>query len=163
MYYDVKVTALIRQTLPDLSSSDMPVELRSLFPPPSAYNETRIVSEGRLTSVADRATLSFSDGDDRGYEISFVRPESGLITLRRYDPGSRNPFTVVLEENVRHRCIKPGKNGDKLELITVTERIDNQLMKKGKMFFRFSVEICGVRAERAEFNVEITHTDADEE
>ena len=154
MHYNVIVTAEIEQNVTKPSGDAIAQQILSTI----LGSSTKIISEGTLSSSKDgRITLKFKSTNDRDNEISFSKSEPDLISFRRGETSFQEPVIVFLEEGKRHRCINKGAGGERIEFTTGTERLENKLLKSGKMTISYFIEVCGVRVESTEIKISVIH------
>ncbi len=154
MHYDVIVTADIRQQHANHAPTDMPSEIKNLFRE-LLKSSTRITSEGTLRSRKNgRIELSYKD-EGHQITISFMKSEPSLIALTRGETLFENAVTIYLEEGQRHRSISYDMRGERIEITVVAQKVDNRLLKSGKLILNYSVYVCGVCAEINEINISI--------
>lgn len=155
MHYNVIVTADIRLQHVNPSQSGMPTEIKNLFRE-LLNSSTRITSEGVLRSRKNgRIELSYKSDDGRETIISFLKTEPSLIALTRGESLFENAVTIYLEEGQRHRSVSYDLRGERIEVTVAAERVDNRLLKSGKLVLSYSVYVCGVCAETNEMNISI--------
>ena len=87
--------------------------------------------------------------------ISFSKSEPSLIAVTRGETLFENAMTVYLEEGVRHRSVSYDIRGERIEVTVVAGKVDNRLLKSGKLNLEYSVYVCGVCAESTEMNISI--------
>ena len=154
MHYDVIVTAEIKQDVFKPNENGIAERLLSTI----FGSSTKVTSEGTLSSGNDgRITLKFTSTNGRENEISFSKTDPELISFRRGETEFQDPVTVFLEEGKRHRCVSRGAGGERVEFTTRTERIENRLLKSGKMVLEYSIEVCGVRVEYTNIKISVVH------
>lgn len=154
MHYNVIVTAEIKQDLADPTSQSVERRLLTAI----FGSKTKIISEGTLSSSRDgRINLSFKSENGRKDLISFSKAEPELIALCRGDNVFHNPVTLFLEEGKRHRCVCKGKNGEHIEFTVKTFKVDNRLLKSGKLNLDYSIDVCGVRVETSQMTITVVH------
>ena len=154
MHYDVIVSAEIKQDVFKPNANGIAERLLSTI----FGSSTKITSEGTLSSCKNgRITLKFTSTNGRENKISFSRSEPELISFRRGETEFQDPVTVFLEEGKRHRCISKGAGGERVEFTTRTERLENRLLKSGKMLLEYSIEVCGVRVEYTNIRISVVH------
>lgn len=157
MHYNVIVTAEIRQALANPASFDMPQGVKDLLSDLLA-SKVKVISEGTLRSSKDgRITLTFRSANRRENTISFSKSEPGLIALCRGENLFQDAVTVFLEEGKRHRCVGTGKDGEHVEFTVRTSKVDNRLLKSGKLNLEYSIDVCGVCAESSQMNITVVH------
>ena len=155
MHYDVIVTADIRQQHANPAPVEMPSEIKNLFRE-LLSTSTRMTSEGTLRSRKNgRIELIYRDEGGREMTISFMKSEPTLIALTRGETLFENATTVYLEEGQRHRSISYDLRGERIEVTVVATKVDNRLLKSGKLNLEYSVYVCGVCAEVTEMNIVI--------
>lgn len=157
MHYNVIVTAEIKQLLANPASFDMPQGVKNLLSDLLA-SKVKVVSEGTLRSSKDgRITLTFNSANGHENTISFSKAEPNLIALCRGEKLFQDAVTIFLEEGKRHRCISSGKDGEHVEFTVRTSKVDNRLLKSGKLNLEYSIDVCGVRAESSQMNITVVH------
>lgn len=157
MHYNVIVTAEIRQSLATPASLDMPTGVKALLNNIFG-SKIKVISEGVLRSSRDgRIILSFKAANGRDNTISFSKSEPNLIALCRGDTGFQEAVTVFLEEGKRHRCVGNNKDGEHVEFTVRTSKVDNRLLKSGKLNLEYSIDVCGVCAESSQMNITVVH------
>ena len=155
MHYNVIVTANIKQQHANHAPVDMPSEIKNLFRE-LLNSSTGLTSEGTLRSRKNgRIELSYRADDGREMTISFVKNEPSLVALTRGESLFENAVTIYLEEGRRHRSISYDLRGDRLEVTVLASKVDNRLLKSGKMNLSYEVYVCGVCAEITEMNISI--------
>lgn len=157
MHYNVIVTAEIKQSLANPASFDMPQGVKNLLSDLLA-SKVKVISEGTLRSSKDgRITLTFNSANGRENTISFSKSEPNLIALCRGENTFQDSVTIFLEEGKRHRCVGNGKNGEHVEFTVRTSKVDNRLLKSGKLNLEYSIDVCGVCAESSQMNITVVH------
>ena len=155
MHYDVIVTADIKQQHAAHPGLDFPTEIKKLFHE-LLSSSTRTTSEGILKSRKNgRIELSYKSEDGREMTISFMKNEPSLIALTRGETLFENAVTIYLEEGQRHRSISSDMRGERIEVTVLAGKVDNRLLKSGKLNLEYSVYVCGVCAEITEMNISI--------
>lgn len=155
MHYNVIVTAEIKQQHVNHAPVDMPSEIKKLFRE-LLDSSTRMTSEGTLRSRKNgRIELSYRADDGREMTVSFLKSEPSLVALTRGETLFENAVTIYLEEGQRHRSVSYDLRGERIEVTVVATKIDNRLLKSGKLNLAYSVYVCGVCAETTEMNVSI--------
>ena len=155
MHYDVIVTADIRLQHANPVQAGFPSEIKNLFRE-LLSSSTRVTSEGVLRSRKNgRIELTYRSDDGRELTFSFMKTEPSLIALTRGETLFENATTLYLEEGQRHRSVSYDLRGERIEVTVVAERIDNRLLKSGKLNIAYSVYVCGVCAEINEMNISI--------
>ncbi|MGM9643332.1 MAG: DUF1934 family protein [Eubacteriales bacterium] len=157
MHYNVIVAAEIRQYVANANMLDAPSEIKKLLAD-AFTSEFKIVSEGTLSSKRDgRITLRYKSTNGCETVISFSKKEPGLIALTRGDNSLGQSVTVFLEEGTRRRCIGKGPQGEHMEYTVRALRVDNRLLKSGKLVLEYAIDVCGVCAENTRMTVSVTH------
>ncbi len=157
MHYNVIVTAEIRQSVANAHLLDAPSEVKKLLND-MFTSELKIVSEGTLSSKRDgRITLRYKSSENRENIISFSKKEPGLIALTRGEDIFREAVTVFLEEGARRRCIGKGPRGEHMEYTVRTSRVENKLLKSGKLVLEYAIDVCGVCAESTKMSITVIH------
>ena len=157
MQYDVIVKAEISRATPTGALPDMPGQMGALLAQ-IFTNQTTVLSEGVLRSTRDgRIVLSFKTEGDREITVSFSKKDPGLIALKQPGAGPDGYSTIFLEENTKRKCIGKDPRGNKLELSVNTQKVENKLLKSGKLILEYMIEICGVRAEKSRLSLTVTH------
>lgn len=160
MNYDVNVTADIKQTLTNASALDAPSEVKKLLNAAAFTNQVKVFSEGKLRSTREgRIKLTFNSANGRENEISFARSEPGLVALRRGENEFQEAVTVFLEEGERRRCIAKGPTGERIEFTVFASRVENRLLRSGKMTLDYVIEVCGIRAEEMQMTLTVSHSE----
>ena len=95
-------------------------------------------------------------------KISFSKKDPGLIAISKKELLFMNSSTVFLEQGTRRRCVGKSPVGDHLEFTVVTDRVDNRLLKSGKLILDYAVEVCGVRAENTAITLTVVHDKSEE-
>ena len=117
---------------------------------------SKITSLGTLKSRKNgRVELSYRSDSGREIIISFLKNDPSLIALTRGETIFENAVTIYLEEGVRHNSVSFDMRGEKSEITVLAQRVDNRLLKSGKLKLEYSVYICGVCAEINEINISI--------
>ncbi len=162
MQYNVIVKAEMRRSLVKPDSIDISTGVGKFLSELFA-NQVKIVSEGVLKSSRDgRITLTFKGEDDTEIKISFSKKEPSLIAFERSEPIFKNSSAIFLEEGKRRRCVGKAPDGSRLEFTVLTEKIDNRLLKSGKLILDYAIEVCGVRAENSYLNLTVVHDKSEE-
>lgn len=157
MHYKVIVTAQVRQSVANANLLDAPSEIKNLLSE-IFTSELKIVSEGTLSSKRDgRITLRYKSTNDRESIISFSKKEPGLVALTRGDNSLGQSVTVFLEEGTRRRCIGKGPGDEHIEYTVRALRVDNRLLKSGKLTLEYAIDVCGVCAENTKMTIAVTH------
>jgi len=87
-------------------------------------------------------------------EISFSKEDPSIVTIRRGGGEAGTPILLVLEEGVRHICLN--SSGDaSIEVITTCRKLENNIMKTGRLFADYSVELHGFRVEKTAITLEL--------
>ena len=155
MHYNVIVTAEIKQQHVNHAPAQIPSEIKNLFRE-LLTSSTRMTSEGVLRSRKNgRIELTYKSDDGRDMTISFMKSEPALIALTRGETLFENAVTIYLEKGQRHRSISYDLRGERMEVTVVATKVDNRLLKSGKLNLAYSVYVCGVCAETTEMNVSI--------
>ncbi len=155
MHYNVIVTADIKQQHANPAPVEIPSEIKNLFRE-LLSSSTRMTSEGTLRSRKNgRIELLYRADDGRDTVISFLKNEPSLIALTRGETLFENAVTVYLEEGQRHRSVSYDLRGERIEVTVVATRVDNRLLRSGKLNLEYSVYVCGVCAETTEMNIGI--------
>ena len=155
MHYNVIVTVNIKQQHAAPAPIDMPSEIKNLFRELLNSN-TGLTSEGTLRSRKNgRIELIYRADDGREMTVSFLKSEPSLVALTRGESLFENAVTIYLEEGRRHRSVSYDFRGERIELTVVASKVDNRLLKSGKMNLCYSVCVCGVCAEITEMNISI--------
>ena len=159
MNYDVTISAEIKQTLTNASTLDAPQELKKLLSSAAAFtSQVSVFSEGKLKSTRDgRIKLIFKSTNGRSNEISFERNDPSLILLCRGECDIQEKVTVFLEEGKRRRCVAKGPGGERIEYIVYAGKVDNRLLKSGKLTLEYVIEVCGIRAEATKMELTVNH------
>ncbi len=162
MHYNVIVTAEISQSVANASAFDAPSEIKDLLSELFQSN-LKIVSDGTLSSKRDgRITLTFKGSHRRENRISFSKKEPSLIALTRGETMLQEAVTVFLEEGTRRRCIGKGPGGEHLEYTVRTSRVENKLLKSGKLVLEYAIDVCGVCAESTKMSITVIHDKSEE-
>ena len=162
MQYNVIVTAEISRSIIKPNSIDASTSVGKLLSDIFA-NQIKIVSEGILKSSRDgRIILTFNGEDGGEMKISFSKKDPGLIAISKKELLFMNSSTVFLEQGTRRRCVGKSPVGDHLEFTVVTDRVDNRLLKSGKLILDYAVEVCGVRAENTAITLTVVHDKSEE-
>ncbi len=157
MQYDVIVKAEMSRATPTHALPDMTSQVGALLAEIFSKQIT-VLSEGTLRSTREgRIRLSFKTEGDREINISFSKKEPGLIALRQPGVGPDGYSTIFLEENTSRKCISKDPHGNKMEFSVSTQKVDNRLLKSGKLKLEYTIEICGVRAEVSRLSLTVTH------
>ena len=157
MQYDVIVKAEISRstpvhTFPDMTSQ-MGAFLAEIF-----SKQTAILSEGVLRSTRDgRIVLSFKTEGEREIAVSFSKKDPGLISLKQPGAGPDGYSTIFLEEGTKRKCIGKDPMGNRMEFSIPTQKVENKLLKSGKLKLEYMIDICGVRAEVSRLLLTVTH------
>lgn len=155
MHYNVIVTSDIRLQHANPAQAGIPSEIKNLFKD-LLSTSTRATSEGILRSRKNgRIELTYKSDDGRDMTISFMKTEPTLIALTRGETLFENAVTIYLEEGQRHRSVSYDMRGERIEVTVVAEKVDNRLLKSGKLVLNYSVYVCGVCAEINEMNISI--------
>ena len=155
MHYNVIVTADIKQQHANHAPVEMPSEIKNIFRE-LLSSSTRITSEGVLRSRKNgRIELTYKSDDGRDMTISFMKSEPALIALTRGETLFENAVTIYLEEGQRHRSVSYDLRGERMEVTVVATKVDNRLLKSGKLNLDYSLYVCGVCAEVNEMNINI--------
>ncbi len=159
MHYNVIVTAEVRQSVANANSIDATAELKKLLSDVFTSN-LKIVSEGTLSSKRDgRINLLFRGAEHRENKISFSKKEPGLIALTRGETLFQEAVTIFLEEGTRRRCIGKDPSGGHMEYTVRTMKVDNKLLKSGKLTLEYAIDVCGICAELTRMNISVVHDD----
>lgn len=157
MQYNVIVTAEISRSIIKPHSIDVSTSVGKLLSDIFA-NQIEIVSQGILKSSRDgRIILTFNGEDGQEMKISFSKKDPGLIAISKKEPLFMNSSTVFLEQGTRRRCVGKSIAGDHIEFTVVTDKVDNRLLKSGKLNLDYAVEVCGVRAENSNLILTVIH------
>ena len=157
MQYDVLVKAEMSRSTPARAMPDVTSQIGALLAEIFS-NDTTVISEGILRSTREgRIVLSFKTEGSREITVSFSKKDPGLISLRQPGAGPDGYSTVFLEEGTKRKCISKDPRGNKLEFSVTTHKVENKLLKSGKMKLEYTVEICGVRAESSRLSLTVTH------
>lgn len=152
----------MRQSLANPANIDISSNVGKLLSDIFA-NQIKIVSEGVLRSSRDgRIILTFMGEESKEIRISFSKKDPGLIALTRSDKIFKNSSTIFLEEGTRRRCVGKSLTGDHLEFTVLTDKVDNRLLKSGRLILDYSIEVCGVRAENSYLNLTVVHDQTEE-
>lgn len=155
MHYNVIVTADIKQQHANHAPAQIPSEIKNLFRE-LLSSSTRMTSEGVLRSHKNgRIELTYKSDDGRDMTISFMKSEPTLIALTRGETLFENAVTIYLEEGQRHRSVSYDLRGERIEVTVVATKVDNRLLKSGKLNLDYSLYVCGVCAEVNEMNISI--------
>lgn len=161
MHYNVIVSADIRQKHANPASFDAPAGIKSLLQELLSSN-TRMTSEGILRSrKSGRIELIYRGEDDREMTVSFMKSDPSLIALTHGETLFENAVTLYLEEGKRHRSVAYDMRGEKFETTVLADKVDNRLLKSGKLTLSFKVYICGVCAEETQMDISIVHDTSD--
>ena len=157
MQYDVIVKAEISRSTPAQSFPDMTAQVGALLAEIFS-KQTTVLSEGILRSTPDgRIVLNFKTEGDREITVSFSKKDPALIALKHPGTGPDGYSTIFLEEGTKRKCIGKDPRGNKLEFSVTTEKVDNKLLKSGKLKLEYMIDICGVRAEISKLYLTVTH------
>ncbi len=118
-----------------------------------APTEYETVCDGTLTVDESRVTLGYAPTDQIFVELSFTAEEPNLITLQRVSENMP-PFTLVLEEGVRHVCLCKNKTTG-IEMMTRAQRINNTFLRNGCVEIDYTVEVNGIRAEKTKMRINL--------
>ncbi len=162
MHYNVIVTADVKQSVANAGALDAPSEVKKLLSEMFSSN-TKIVSEGTLSSSRNgRINLIFKGSLHRENKISFSKKEPDLIALTRGETILQEAVTVFLEEGTRRRCIGKGIDGEHIEFTVRTMKVENRLLKSGKMILEYAIDVCGVCAEMTRMSISVIRNDFEE-
>ncbi len=162
MHYNVIVTADVSQSVANPGTLDAQSELKMLLSN-IFKSDFKIVSEGTLSSKRDgRITLVYRGSNNRENKISFSKKEPGLIALTRGETIFQDAVTVFLEEGTRRRCITKTPGGEHIEYTVLTLKVENKLLRSGKLVLEYAIEVCGVRAEASRMVITVIHDDFEE-
>ena len=157
MHYDVIVTVEKRQQHANHTMIGAPSEIKNLFRELFS-SSTKITSEGILRSRKNgRIELSYKDDERRDITVSFMKNEPSLIAFTRGETLFENATTLYLEEGIRHRSVSTDLCGDRIEITVMANKIDNRLLKSGKLKLDYSIYVCGACAEINEIDIVVTH------
>ena len=132
------------------SPTDAPFDcLHTRMPEP-----THLMVEGRLVTSPSRVELVYEEGELTGMEgsvtsVGFQRSDEGLVSMMRTGPV-RTAFTF--EEKKRHFCIYRTPFSS-FEVCVYTRRVENALLREGRLHLDYLMEIHGAQAERCRMTV----------
>lgn len=159
MQYDVIVRADISRSISQLPTIEMPAQLSAIVSELLA-DKTKLLSEGVLRSEkGGRIALCFKGDNRKNIKISFSKKDASLVALEGDDTLGM-PAVFFLEQGVRHRSVCKAPDGSKIEFTVLTHKLDNNLLRSGRMTIDYSVDICGVRAESTHISLSVTHAEA---
>ena len=157
MQYDVIVKAEISRSTPTNALPDMTSQVGALLAEIFS-KQTTILSEGILRSTRDsRIVLDFKVEGNREITVSFSKKDPELIALRQPGVGPDGYSTVFLEEGPKRKCIGKDPRGNRIEFSVTTQKVENKLLKSGKLKLEYMIDICGVRAEISKISLTVTH------
>ena len=157
MQYDVIVKAEISRSTPTQALPDMTSQIGALLAEIFSKQIT-ILSEGVLRSTRDgRIVLNFKVEGDREITVSFSKKDPGLISLKQPGAGPDGYSTIFLEEDTKRKCIGKDPRGNRMEFSVTTQKVENKLLKSGKLKLEYMIDICGVRAEISRLSLTVTH------
>jgi len=127
--------------------------------PPRLRNRFTDVGEGTVSTRSGIVTISRKLITGAFFELSFAKNDPGIITIRRGGEGS-SPVLFVIEENRRHVCLNTSPGGP-IEIITTCRKLDNGIMRTGRLAVDYAVELHGFRVEKTVLTLEISkkHTE----
>lgn len=157
MQYDVIVKAEISRSTPTQALPDMTSQIGALLAEIFSKQIT-ILSEGVLRSTrVGRIVLNFKVEGDREITVSFSKKDPGLISLKQPGAGPDGYSTIFLEEDTKRKCIGKDPRGNRMEFSVTTQKVENKLLKSGKLKLEYMIDICGVRAEISRLSLTVTH------
>ncbi|MBO5702416.1 MAG: hypothetical protein J6S71_08255 [Clostridia bacterium] len=157
MQYDVIVKAEISRSTPTQALPDMTSQIGALLAEIFSKQIT-ILSEGVLRSTrVGRIVLNFKVEGDREITVSFSKKDPGLISLKQRGAGPDGYSTIFLEEDTKRKCIGKDPRGNRMEFSVTTQKVENKLLKSGKLKLEYMIDICGVRAEISRLSLTVTH------
>ena len=115
-----------------------------------------MVSEGTLRMADGRVELSYEETELTGMEgsltsISYDLRAPGLISMIRTGSVST---VLVFEERKRHLCVYNTPYMP-FELCVKTHRVENTLLRDGRIYLDYLIEIKGASAERSKFTIQV--------
>ena len=124
-------------------------EEESLSPTGELPEPTELIMEGRLITGKDRVELVWEESELTGMEgsvtsVGFQRSDEGLVSMMRTGPVRT---ALTFEEKKRHFCIYRTPFSS-FEVCVYTRRVENALLREGRLHLDYLMEIHGAQAER---------------
>lgn len=128
-----------------------------LCPPDEGEDEpqtTEMFSDARLRLTDDMFSLSYEESELTGMEgsvtsVGFQRADEGLVSMMRTGPVRT---ALTFEEKKRHFCIYRTPFSS-FEVCVYTRRVENALLREGRLHLDYLMEIHGAQAERCRMTV----------
>ncbi len=148
----------IAEELFDEESDRIPSPFESLLT--EMPEPTDLLVEGRLVTTPKRVELLYEESELTGMEgsvtsIGFDRDQPGLISMIR---TGRVETALVFEQGKRHFSVYDTPLSS-FQVCVHTLRVENDLLKSGKLYLDYLVEIHGAQAEHCRMTVTATPSD----
>lgn len=116
----------------------------------------RTSAEGRIEIAYDESELTGMEG---AYTIvSFDPSDPSLVTMMR---GGTVTTALIFQPHRRHICAYHTPYMP-FEICVLAHRVDNRLLKDGRLELDYVVELRGAQAERTRFDMEIRTVEGEE-
>ena len=117
---------------------------------------TEMLMEGRLVTNRTRVELIYEESELTGMEgsvtsVGFDRNNPSLISMMRTGPVRT---ALTFEEGKRHYCVYNTPYSD-FEVCVRAVRVENDLLKGGRMVLDYVVEIHGAQAEHCKMTITV--------
>ena len=117
---------------------------------------TEMLMEGRIVTNRTRVELVYEESELTGMEgsvtsIGFDRNNPTLISMMRTGPVRT---ALTFEEGKRHYCVYNTPYSD-FEVCVRAVRVENDLLREGRMVLDYVVEIHGAQAEHCKMTITV--------
>lgn len=143
------------EALEEIEEGELPEEEEETSSPAGELPEpTELIMEGRLITGKDRVELVWEESELTGMEgsvtsVGFQRADEGLVSMMRTGPVRT---ALTFEEKKRHFCIYRTPFSS-FEVCVYTRRVENALLREGRLHLDYLMEIHGAQAERCRMTV----------
>ena len=145
----------------EYDEEDFPLEEPEPDPSSDGDDTSELLMEGRLVTTTHRVELVYQESELTGMEgsttaIGFDRACPEVISMTR---SGMVRTGMVFEAGKRHVCIYHTLFSD-FEVCIRTFRVENRILKEGKLYLDYLMEIHGTQTERCRMTVTLRNDDS---